>query len=230
MDSFKRYLRERREEMDVDRPGDQLWPKIQGRIEPKKSITLSWKSRRWLVAASVVLLAGIGIAAFLWSDRRKQSLMGQADSANVIAPSPSSTKSLPDAPPGKQAFIAPASGPVTRKTYISGSQGRKGDGQSLKKKRLSPLESLEHNYLSVINKQMPLTQGLPILIKNVSFGNDVKKRLLDMDLELREIRMAISKDGLNRNLVQCLINVYQLKIEFLKQLQVENTRMETHKI
>lgn len=209
--------------MDVDRVGEDCWPAIQFSVIARRSQRVV--RLRWLMAASVVLLTGMGIFV-VYHNSHKQNSGTQPVVLNTVSPERSPAKAaIRDNAQVKTSAISQvytrSAGTMTRKKHLTVSyNGKKTTEQAIM--------NLEYTYQLAVNKQMENTTHLPILRQNASFRNDVQKRLHEIDMELKEIRMAIKRDGLDNNLEACLINVYQLKIRVLKLLQEENTKLEDH--
>ncbi|THV60888.1 hypothetical protein EZV76_00705 [Flagellimonas alvinocaridis] len=81
MDNFEKRIRENKEAFDVHKVDrDKLWKGIASQLEEKaepKVIPL-WKSRGFKVAASIVLLVGLSLTAFVTMNAPGQNMEGYA--------------------------------------------------------------------------------------------------------------------------------------------------------
>src|SRR5882724_3057490 len=181
MDRFKRYLQDHQQQLDVEIPGEHIWPAAQQEIRTNRRRHTILITRRWLATASLILLAG---AAYLLLN-----LPGTRTIAKRPIPTEQPAADLtPAAPPSGIAQHAPA------KSYDKSHIKHKADRNDPVELALS---RMTNNYYAVIRKQLAKTRQLPLLTNNAAFRNDVKRRLFEMNLEEKEINNAIKKDGPN---------------------------------
>jgi hypothetical protein len=225
MDQFKKYLREHRNELDVEiPPPSRAWQK-----KPlKRSIRSS--AMRWMAAASVVILVS---SVLYWSlDRfsdhgasdeivkHDTGLTQQKfDSVGNNVPEVtdhSDKKSLQENTLAESA----AKEKVARKqTYTAPKGSRK---RTLKS---SPLQSLETNYATIINYQLKRLERTPIYAENADYFHVFKKQWYDLEKDEEKIKQDMQAYGLSDIVVDQFIQVYQNKIGLLKQLQTEIDKM-----
>ncbi|MEN9600318.1 MAG: hypothetical protein RL596_2642, partial [Bacteroidota bacterium] len=86
---------------------------------------------------------------------------------------------------------------------------------------VSSIQTLEANFTQVINLQKARISTMPMYAESAAYFSDFKVQLKQMDKDEVQIKMDISRKGMNDELLDQLINLYQQKLNILKQLQLE---------
>ena len=94
MDDFKKYIRQRAEDMDVDLPRERVWLAVKQEVKPPKP-KMALVYMKWAVAACVIALAGFGGFALL--NKQEVKPVGIAAKPNTEIPAVAQNKqSTPD--------------------------------------------------------------------------------------------------------------------------------------
>ncbi len=86
---------------------------------------------------------------------------------------------------------------------------------------LAAFKNLETSFTQVIHLQKNRINTMPMYAESAGYFKDFSLKLKEMDQEEKSIQVAIAKKGLNNELLDQLINLYQQKLIILKQLQLE---------
>lgn len=232
MDEFRKYLFDHRDELDLEKPPrPQVWKHIQRETQqpPKRVIPMMMK---WTAAAAAVVL--VSLLAYHWltpatPTEATPTLAGQAGQS-VTRPEPigqdssTGTASAPEIEvpvvesPGDNADSKKNSDRPTRKTASP-------KEQSARKPAPSPLKLIEDNYATIINYQLEKLEKTPIYIESAGYFHVFKKQWLDLERDEKKVKQDVRLYGLNDNLVNQLIQLYQQKLWLLKELQTEINKM-----
>ncbi|WP_315818718.1 hypothetical protein [Paraflavitalea speifideaquila] len=94
-------------------------------------------------------------------------------------------------------------------------------------KPISPLKAIEDNYTTIINYQVKKLENTPIYTESPGYFHVFKKQWLDLEGEEKKVKQDVRLYGLNDNVVDKLIQLYQQKLWLLKELQSEINKMNT---
>ncbi len=83
MDRFKKYLLENKSRLDFEEPGELVWIGIEKRISKSKQKTIIVQLLKWTVAASILVLAGIGFYSVIKAGKKD---IGTSFAKNIIIP------------------------------------------------------------------------------------------------------------------------------------------------
>jgi len=83
------------------------------------------------------------------------------------------------------------------------------------------MHSFENNYTQLVNLQLNSIRCTPVYAETQGYFSEFKTSLKQMDADEANIRTSIKANGLNEQLLQQLINIYQEKLNVLKSLQQE---------
>lgn len=224
MDELKKYLREHASQLNRDEPGEELWERIQERtISPAKAPVVI-PVIKWMAAACFVLMAGIG-SWYLLHDKKTRvdpvATTHQIKPAQSTAPIKAQEPAIEEDDLRTVAIDEKQSQPVQEAAH------------SVKHKALSqatdPAYSLVHNietsFTQVINLQRNKLNSTPIYAESPAYFNDFKVEFKQMEKDEKQIKADIARSGLNDELVDQLINLYQQKLNTLKQLQTEMNKL-----
>jgi hypothetical protein len=87
------------------------------------------------------------------------------------------------------------------------------------------LDQLASSFVQVINLQRNRISTTPLFAETPAYFDDFTKQLSQMDKDEKQIRTDIRKQGLQPEMIDQLINVYQQKLDVLKQLQLEMNKL-----
>lgn len=233
MDEFRKYLFEHRDELDLEKPPrPQVWMQIQRETmqPPRRVVPLVVK---WTAVAAVVLL--VSLITYQWlspvqlvdakpsfAENKDQSVTnpepnGQVDSSTGTASNPETEIPVAELPGDK---------PEVRKTTErTNRQTVPPKEEPAKKQPASPLKLIEDNYATIISYQLEKLEKTPIYIESAGYFHVFKKQWLDLERDEKKVKQDVRLYGLNDNLVNQLIQLYQQKLWLLKELQTEINKM-----
>jgi hypothetical protein len=101
---------------------------------------------------------------------------------------------------------------TTRKPSIPTNQGQE---------EMASLASIENSFNQIINLQRARINTTPLKAESPAYFEDFSVEIVQMEKEEHTIKREIKKHGLTNELLNQLINIFQQKINVLKQLQKE---------
>jgi hypothetical protein len=228
MDELKKYLQRNAEKLDLDDPGEALWEQIRGGIPVAKKAPVIMLVTRWAVAACVLVLAGIGT----WTVLKNDKITDQP--ANTVAQTTQQPTNTQPVNPKPGTETQPVDKEVTannttdntlakaEKTlrHAKSSQPAKQPSNN-SAASLRMLNEVETSFTQVINLQRARVSTTPMYAETPAYFGDFKVQIKQMERDEKQIKAEISKRGLNDELLDQLINLYQQKLNTLKQLQIE---------
>jgi hypothetical protein len=231
MDEAKKYLLEHRDELDVEKPPrPQVWKHIQKQSSVAKKPVIPMMAR-WLAAACVLALAALLIfrlqgpkgtvgpqVAGQDSTVKNPEQTGQGDSSH-------GTASVPENRVDSSGF--PGVQPLEEiKTPVQLARKTKKEKSAVANAQpLSPLQAVEDNYAAVISYQLKKVSQTPIYAEDAGYFHVFKKQWFDLQKDERKVKQDVRMYGLNDNVVNQLIQLYQQKLWLLKELQSQINKM-----
>ncbi len=220
MDELKKYIQSQKHLLDSDEPSEKVWIGIRESIDaPVKSIPL----RNWAIAACFILLAGIGILLLNRSIQTttpivKSTIKEIATSNSGDKDSNSNaTKVLLDKNKTPKRIKFPTASPITTIHTIT----------ELNSRNESKLSSMEASFTQVINLQKARISTTPLYAESPNYFSEFNNQLHQMEKDEARIKSYIHKNGMSDELLDQLINVYQQKLNMLKQLQKEMQKLNS---
>jgi len=227
MDNFKKHIQQRLNEMDVDEPSNKSWEHIQGQLfAPKRKVIQL--PVRWAVAACIVLLAGIGLFLFnqkstqpdVVTTTKKENNEGTkevthtnpASKVNIDSTDTQASKELATAAPKEKSKRVMSEA----KDYLVKNKKPLSNPEELK-----ALEHVENSFTQVINMEKTRINTTPLTAEDPSYFKDFGRQIAMMENDEAAVKKEIKKNGITDGLLDRLINIYQQKLNVLKQLQKE---------
>lgn len=228
MDEFKKYIQNNREELDIDEPRTQVWQNISRETQGVQKPSVVMMVTRWAVAACVIALAGVGV----WSVLHTSSGPASAEVASRTESKPAVTPVIKDSQttakdPATAETTLPAdlTAAVTPEIKTTPAQHKPktvtGPAEQTNKEAMAALESVENSFTQVINLQRDRVSSMPMYAESPEYFRDFKVQIRQMEKDEKVIKSDIAKRGMNDELLDQLINLYQQKLNTLKQLQIE---------
>lgn len=222
MDELKKYLLAEKESLESDEPNEKIWPGIRASFEaPVKSMPI----RKWAIAASMIVLVGLGILIFNKSNRTETPIV-KSTNQKIIPPvieekdsvlnKVETTLAADKKNLSKQKYF-PAAAPITTIHSVNG----------LNIEDQSKMKLLEASFTQVINLQKARISTTPIYAESPNYFKDFHLQLQQMEKDENQIKTYIQKNGMSDELLDQLINVYQQKLNMLKQLQTEMQKLNS---
>ncbi len=228
MDELKKYLQNHRDQLGDDAPSPKIWTGISQSMEPTAT-PLFRIGFKWAAAAILVLMAGAAI--WYWNQPNqpaqemvKESIKTMPTPQQIIPNVVDTIERTITAALTKPAATAknvqrgfPAATPITTIHTVS----------ELSNNDLVKMASLESSFTQVINLQKARISTTPLYAESPNYFKDFKLQMQQMEKDEKQIKNFISKNGMSDELLDQLINVYQLKLNMLKQLQNEMQKLNT---
>ncbi len=218
MDDLKKYLQQHKDEMDADAPSNDLLRRIQLHTVPQKKNKLYPVLVRIAAAACVLAVVGLGIKwMFEKKDNKVDIVKGPVSAPAQSAPATLSNNIGTDTL--KNVIAANA----TQKTAVIHT------AKNIVAKKLTEpyqlMQSFEYNYSQLVKLQLKNIRSTPVYGETPDYFNGFKQTLQQIDNDEVTIKYNIKTNGLNDVLLEQLINVYQQKINLLKNLQQEMNKI-----
>jgi hypothetical protein len=228
MDEAKKYLFEHRDELDVERPPrPQVWKRIQQESGVVKKPVIPMMVR-WLAAACILAAAALLIF-------RLQGSKG------TVRPELAEAQQNPPTNPENTGQVDSSTGVSNLENRVDSSNGHPGlqfrkehKAPKTRKEKPeapdkplppSPLQLVEDNYATVINYQLQKVSKTPIYAEDAGYFHVFKKQWFDLQKDEKKVKQDVQMYGLNDNVVNQLIQLYQQKLWLLKELQSQITKM-----
>ena len=214
MDVLKKYLQKHTDELNLDEPRAQVWQNIQQETATSKKRVTILMFTRWAVAASVLVLAGIG-TWYVLSDKKTNPVQLTAKIEKKTAvPVP-----VQNEPLATQKIISSV---ITKaKTTVKINKSINPLQPLNSNAELLTLSNIENSFTQVINLQRARVSSMPMYAETPEYFIDFKIQIRQMEKDEKVIKSDIAKRGMNDALLDQLINLYQQKLTILKQLQIE---------
>jgi hypothetical protein len=225
MDEFKKYIQNHAEELDLDEPREQVWQNIQLGSTAVKKPSVVMMVTRWAAAACIITLAGIGAWSVFNSKKAADTAIAVVNKIDTPAKSntqPVEGNKTPEEniPEQKQTQLL-----AERKTTPVQSHHtitiQKITPDNKNEAALATLKNIETSFTQVINLQRERVSSMPMYAESPEYFDDFKIQIKQMERDEKVIKSDIAKRGMNDELLDQLINLYQQKLNTLKQLQIE---------
>ena len=216
MDELKKYLQQNREALDNDIPSPVLWERIQAQ-QPEKKAGVVLTMVRWAVAACILVLAGIGTWSMLQENKTKDILQQPATVQNQ--PKKAAQPVTVMVPETKQEVPALTAAVDAVKKPVPAAKS------AAKRPDLIVLENIEKNFGQFISLQRNKVSTIPMYAESAEYFNDFKVQISQLEKDEKTVKAEIRKHGLTDDLLNQLINLYQIKLSTLKQLQTEMNKI-----
>jgi len=219
MDDFKKYMQQHSEDLDVDTPRGKVWLAINQELHPVKPMA-TVVYIKWAVAACVVALAGFGAYALL----TKQPVSNNTGEMVKTLSKPVKSE-LPEDVTRLQPTTTEQLVASNKSVKSTNSQKQRANQPVTSNQQpvtnITALEQVENSFTQVINLQKAKVNTTPLIAENPGYFNDFAIEMKRMERDEQSIKKDIKKNGLTDELLDQLINVYQQKLNVLKQLQNE---------
>lgn len=213
MDELKKYLQHNREQMDVDMPPAELLQRIQKKPAVKANSRLYPMLVPVCVAACIVTVIFLSARYLLLSNDKKQGTVS-------VITRPAETKRSPvtniDDTLQQLAKI---------ESHATGAQQKNTETKKQVPAAYQLLNSFEQNYNKLVSLQLKSIRNTPVFGETPDYFNGFKTSMRRIEADEAVLKLQIKTNGLNDELLEQLINIYQDKIKLLKNLQHEISSM-----
>lgn len=217
MDDFKKYLQENRSALDVDEPSPAIWERIE-RQQPVKKTRVVVLMTRWVAAACILVLAGIGVWSIV-NDTTTPELSNLTVTNKTITPVDQPVETVAETEP---IIVTKELSASTKK------ETRKKESPSTaatKRQDLMIMNNIESSFKQVINLQRDKVSTTPMFAESADYFTDFTIQIKQLEKDEKSIKAEIVKRGMSDQLLNQLINIYQIKLNTLKQLQLEMNKI-----
>lgn len=206
MDRFKDFLQQHKDELDDSHPDQQTWDHIIAHIKPAAPKYKYRAILAWSAAAAVLLLVGISVVLM----NRPQPVIIAETSVHqdtvvpqALQPPPPPVAVMVNKPPVTPAPAAPPKQPMQK--------GRLDDARAL--------STLDASYNEIFKARLTSLSNTPLYPGSETCIADFKKQLQQINKDQQILEGRIRQEGLNDDMLQHLIVIYQQKLTLLEQLQ-----------
>lgn len=231
MDKLKEYLLRRKADLDVDSPANDTWDSIRPKIADEQDRTglvtkPAFTTRpgfptwivRYVAAASIIALAGAGLW-LLMKDNKAPADTAKHNSSTIIRDSGRETIENTIREEEKSPIKDMARSTSIPKRVKQKARSRKPPESS------DEIDAIDKNYSSLIDYELRKLRAIPLYAENGSYFSFYVEQFKQMDQDEQQVRSDIKTYGLTGEFLQQLINVYQQKLNVLKDLQMEINKM-----
>ena len=221
MDELKNYLQQHTEDLNRDEPRPQVWQNILQQSQPVKKTGVVPMITRWIAAACILVMAGVG-AWYVFS--KKQNLPAETVSINTRKTKPATRPATIQNQPMPVEKKSPEEKVVAAIRLSKKNHPKQMADPVNSNAALAELHNIETSFTQVINLQRERISSIPMVAASPDYFSDFKLQIRQMEKDEKAIKSDITKHGMNDVLLDQLINVYQQKLNVLKQLQLEMTK------
>lgn len=219
MDRFKTYLQEHSHELDTDQPRAQVWDKIEKDLAPAPRRVVVPLYRKWAVAACIAALLGVLLWWAVPSGKQPSITAKRETTVPVRSPATPAAKPVPLPEPAKEQ-------PAKNEVAVNRKNREKNLHATPPQETETPAESamlhhLEAGFIQIISLQLDRVRSTPLYAEGPGYFSDFKKQFSQLDEDEQALKKNIQHNGLTDDRLDALINIYQQKIQVLKQLQNE---------
>lgn len=227
MDEFKKHIQQRHSEMEIDTPSDKTWEHIQQQLlEPK--IKVIQLPVRWAVAACIILFAGIGLFLFnqisihhnVVTSIKKENKevikeFTHTNSSSITNVDSTVTKAIKE--------VATVTSKENNKRVLPLAKDYlvKNNRVFNSPDEIKALENVETSFTQMINMERNRINTTPLTAEDPGYYKDFGRQIALMESDEAMVKKEIKKHGITDGLLDRLINIYQQKLNVLKQLQKE---------
>lgn len=223
MDKLKEYLLGHKADLDVDSPASDGWESIESKLRdeshrtPVRSARAGWIVR-YAAAACVIALAGLGVWLVM-KDRKAPAGTAKIEGGKAKVE-------------GGAAKIDSGTAKIEGGTAKVESGKEKRGRRTRHKTRVQmptqisdEISAIDKSYSTLIDYQLKKLRATPLYAENGSYFSFYIEQFKEMDRDEKQVRSDINTYGLNSEFLEQLINVYQQKLNLLKNLQTEINKM-----
>lgn len=173
---------------------------------------------RWVAAACVLVLAGIGVWSIV-NDTTTPELSNLTANTKTMAPVEQPVEAVPE----NESII------TTKELSTAVKKEPKKKGSLIKatpeRQDLIAMNNIENSFRQVINLQRDRVSSTPMFAESADYFTDFTIQIKQLEKDEKSIKAEIVKRGMSDQLLNQLINIYQIKLNTLKQLQLEMNKI-----
>lgn len=213
-----------------DEPRDLVWERIrlQLAVESPKQVKRFSLRKAAAIAACFIGLTGFAAWWLYQGDKnpaREKESVAVSGKQPIAAPQQKQADESGEmnAPLAKTETFVPKKAPAKRMPATHPSMPPHTESAAAMQESAF-LQNLESSFTQVINLQRDKLNQTPMYAESPEYFRDFKVQFNQMNKDEQTIRKDIVRLGMSQELLDQLINVYQQKLNLLKQLQLEMTK------
>jgi len=219
MDRLKKYLKDNEASMEVDRPDENnLWERIE-QGSPGKPAVRRLPVMRYAAAACIILLAGTGLTLLLRNHKKP------AAPPAIVKSGPSPAVDTPHHTREPEAI---ATAPVATKDIPPVEHTQASVPAQEMAHTSDEVDNIGQGYTRLIQLQLKKLRNNTLYARNPGYFSFFRQQMEQMDKDEAAIRRDMQLYGTNDALLEQLINVYQQKLNLLKNLRTEINKMNNY--
>lgn len=216
MDKLKQYLQQHRAELDFDLPPVDVWQNTQ--TGSRKTVVKRFPLLLRCAAAMLVLTIGSVVWLMTTKNSRQQvarlpikETFSQNKTESVLQKA-DNQKQSPQADP--VASVKSRKTPLPERPRLNPS-----------KPVLDEVTTLTRSYTNLIGYQIQRLRRTPVYVESPAYFTEFVGQLTQMDKDEQAITSDVKRYGINDQLLESLMDIYQQKLNLLKSLQKEIKQM-----
>lgn len=210
MDDLKKHFQKNEKDMQVEVPDEsRMWERIEARQkqrQPKRAVM----AMRFAAAACILLLIGLGMQQWFADDtkpvERQEVVQGEKQAV-------------------KKPMLLQDTITNDAELLIATREKEKVHQQPLIIASAKKAQPLTDGYKQIIHFQLERLRHTPVYAETPEFFTEFSQQLQQMDADEAVLKKDIQTYGLNEQLTDALITIYQKKLSLLKSLQGEINTM-----
>ena len=217
MDELKKYIQDHKEQLDLDEPGKAVWERIAAgsSVAPVRNTGTVLTITRWVAAACVLVLAGIGTWYVLNHTGKTKNEETVHTLSKPLTPMPV-TKEPVKSDPGQENLVLHVENIKEKPSPVLQKHKPAPNETALRE-----LRQIENSFTQVINLQKERISSIPMYAESPDYFKDFTIQIRQMEKDEKVIKSDIARRGMTDALLDQLINLYQQKLNVLKQMQIE---------
>lgn len=230
MDEFKLFIREKKQEMDIDEPTLEVWENIRTAAVKEKIF------RYKLIAAAstiIVIIGAVFLSNIFYSSKTALTANNQTKipSVDTTQNNPLNTQnSLRSeyATVVKKPLLVHNKNGIKKEVHKPIPNNNNVDQQS---SVVQGFGEMQKSFAIIINHQINTLRKTPLYSgEDGNSFNVFKKGLQDLNTDEENTKAEVYQTGLHDVQIEKLINIYQQKIVLLKKLQSEIAKVNLHSL
>lgn len=208
MDRFKQYLNEHLDELGNDEPGARVWENLRKELPVAREVKSISSWYKYAAVACILMLCSVG----LWHFSSNNPVVApKAITKAAIKPAAKQPQTDSLTPAIASAKPAERIRNTVKKNHITSTE----NGEP------AELRNVEASFTSVINLERRKINHTPLLAEDQSYFKYFKTRFRKIDNDEAALKNEIREQGFTNDMLLQLINIYQQKLDVLKDLQTE---------
>lgn len=217
MDKLKQYLEQHKDEMDVDHPPVSVWQNIQAKSSHQNVVKRLPLFMRY---AAAVLFIIIGATVWVMTTKRSQPQVAQEKGKQA---QDKSELVLQKKGNEKQVIATEEIVSVKSQKIPVSKRSRSNKSKTI----INDVAAVNKGYANLIAYQLQRLRTTPVYAESPGYFTEFVAQLKQMKKDEQVVQADMQRYGMNDQLVESLINIYQQKLNLLKSLQKEIKQMNS---